>query len=551
MIISRPSGCSGSILVAILAIAPLVLPTTLLLNLQGNVSTIEASATSVNAWPVYGHDSQRTGRTDVAGPAGSLRLEWTVGTSPSDQTGDTPVVIDSRGTIYVGSDYGLVAIDPSTGLNTTVWHHPGWRVFTVALLSDGTIIAGANYLVGTSWEHGTVFALKTDGTQKWNFTLTKNIYTQIAVGADDTIYISDFHGPLYAINPSGVLQWMKIGSGSYGGVAVARDSTIYAATENNLTAYRSDGQAYWTVPVWVDAQLVVEDSGAVLAIGYLCDLTPGYCSLTSARSLFALNSSNGSVQWSSSSPYPDYHPSLAWDGSIYMVYGGDNKTSAINPDGTVKWTIQLDTTWRSTTVVDSNNVLYFHSKEGIVAIGPDGKVKWNFADPGYPIALASDGTLYYYSSRGIAALIGPDYSVTANQARIGAQVGTSVTSTLTVDPVNGFVGSIDLTTSSSPASGLSCVLSLASVTLGASQTSTMSCTGTIVGTYIVIVQGTSGRMSRTAQVRVEVSPRTISTSSILGLSPEMFYTVAGAITAIIVAVIGTVVILKGRKNNRT
>src|SRR5207245_9643548 len=140
--------------------------------LQENVSTSESSATSVNAWPVYGHDSQRTGRTDVAGPAGSLRLEWTEGTSPSDQTGDTPVVIDSRGTIYVGSDYGLVAIDPSTGLNTTVWHHPGWRVFTVALLSVGRILAGVDYLVGTSWARGNVVALITHGAEKWRCTWT-------------------------------------------------------------------------------------------------------------------------------------------------------------------------------------------------------------------------------------------------------------------------------------------------------------------------------------------------------------------------------------------
>jgi hypothetical protein len=549
VIISRPSGCCVTILVAILAVALIVVPMTLLFNLQGKVSTVEASATSVNVWPVYGHDSQRTGRTDVAGPAGTLRLQWSVGTNPSYQTGDTPVVIDSRGVIYVGSDYGLVAIDPSTGLNTTLWHQSGWRVSTVAILSDGTIIAGANYLVGTSEEHGTVFSFKPNGTQKWNFTLTKNIYAQLAVGADDTIYISDFHGPFYAIRSSGTLQWMKIGSGSYGGVALARDGTIYAATENNLTAYHQDGQAYWTVPIWVDAQLVIEDNGAILATGYQCNLTPGYCSLTTPRSLFALNSFDGSVKWSSSSPYPDFHPSLAWDGSIYMVYGGDNKTSALNPDGTVKWTIQVDTTWSTAGVVDSNNALYVHSKEGIVAIGPDGKVKWSFPDPGYPIALASDGTLYYYNTRGMAALIGPDYSVTANPASIGAQVGTPVTSTLTVYPINGFVGSIGLTASSSPASGLSCVLSPSGVTLGASKASTMSCTGTVVGTYIVIVQGTSGRMSRTAQVGVEVSPRIISNSSILGLSPEMFYTVAGAI-AVIVIVLGTLVILQRRKNIR-
>ncbi len=255
VIISRPRGSSRSVLLAILAIALIVLPTTLLLNLQGRPKIIEASATSVNVWPVYGHDGQRTGRADVAGPAGSMRLEWTVGTIPSfqGQSNDAPVAIDSRGTIYVGSDYGLVAIDPSTGLNTTLWNRSGWRVSAVALLSDGTIIAGANYLVGTSEEHGTVFSFKPDGAQKWNFTLTKNIYMQLAIGADDTIYASAFHGPFYAINPSGSLQWIKIGSGSYGGVALARDGTIYEATENNLTAYHADGQAYWTVPVWVDA----------------------------------------------------------------------------------------------------------------------------------------------------------------------------------------------------------------------------------------------------------------------------------------------------------
>ena len=274
MVFSRPSGRIGPLFHASLVIAMMMVPSVLATSAQAPASAMDAGFTAPAMWPVYGHDSQRTSRTDQAGPAAPLR-RWSVTAAPRTQNG-APIVIGSEGTVYVGSDAGLISIDPQTGVMKTFWQLQGWSVYAVAILSDGTIIAGANYRVGTSLEHGTVFGLSPAGIQKWDLTLSGNIYNQIAISKDENIYVLTHHGPLYAISSTGSLKWMKQASGSYGGVALARDDTVYASTETNLTAYHPDGQPIWSIPVWVDAQLVVQDDGTILAVGYQCGSGIGF-----------------------------------------------------------------------------------------------------------------------------------------------------------------------------------------------------------------------------------------------------------------------------------
>src|SRR2546426_1707779 len=93
-----------------------------------------------------------------------------------------------------------------------------------------------------------------------------------------------------------------------------------------------------------------------------------------------------------------------------------------------------------------------------------------------------------------------DFNVTANPTSVTANAGVSATSTITVSPVNGFTGTVSLSSTVSP-TGLTCSLSPTSVTLGSSQPSTLSCTG-IAGSYTVTVTGASGSLSHTAKVTV-------------------------------------------------
>ena len=553
MVFSRPSGRIGPLFHASLVIAMMMVPSVLATSAQAPASAMDAGFTAPAMWPVYGHDSQRTSRTDQAGPAAPLR-RWSVTAAPRTQNG-APIVIGSEGTVYVGSDAGLISIDPQTGVMKTFWQLQGWSVYAVAILSDGTIIAGANYRVGTSLEHGTVFGLSPAGIQKWDLTLSGNIYNQIAISKDENIYVLTHHGPLYAISSTGSLKWMKQASGSYGGVALARDDTVYASTETNLTAYHPDGQPIWSIPVWVDAQLVVQDDGTILAVGYQCGSGIGFCNPVSVRTLFALNP-NRTTRWSLESPSSP--PSLGWDGTIYASYNHDIR--ALDSDGTTRWNMTLNTAGYYTSgIVDANNVLYVYSDDGITAITSGGHVWWTVRDVGYPVGMGADGTLYYYyfpdglvSTGLVGALAATDFVVTANPNSFTLISGQKGFSTVTVTPRFGFSGMVTLSSKVSPSGP---IISLASSSVpggSGNDAMTIDVGGALpIGTYVVNVTGSSGYLAHSSLVSVIVThPQATLDSSLLGLSTGTLFMLAVGAATVVVAALATVVILKRRKNTR-
>ena len=105
----------------------------------------------------------------------------------------------------------------------------------------------------------------------------------------------------------------------------------------------------------------------------------------------------------------------------------------------------------------------------------------------------------------------PDFSVNTSPASVTVLADTTGTSTVTVSPINGFTGTVDLEASVAPSTGLSCSLSPTSITLGASQTSTLSCSG-IAGSYTVTVTGTSGTLTHTGTVSYTVQDFSLTAS---------------------------------------
>src|SRR2546422_2153375 len=97
-----------------------------------------------------------------------------------------------------------------------------------------------------------------------------------------------------------------------------------------------------------------------------------------------------------------------------------------------------------------------------------------------------------------------DFIVNASPSSIIVLAGAVGSSTINVTSVNGFTGTVALTNSTSPSSGLTCSLSTASVSLGTSGTATLSCRG-IARTFTVTVTGTSDSLSRAATVTFTVT----------------------------------------------
>jgi hypothetical protein len=106
----------------------------------------------------------------------------------------------------------------------------------------------------------------------------------------------------------------------------------------------------------------------------------------------------------------------------------------------------------------------------------------------------------------------PDFTVTSNPTSLTIVSGQTGNSTIRILPINGFTGVVNL--SESQPSGLSCVLSPASVTLGTSGASTLSCEGN-AGNYTIVVVGTNGSTSRSATTSYKVQDFSLTASPII------------------------------------
>jgi hypothetical protein len=97
----------------------------------------------------------------------------------------------------------------------------------------------------------------------------------------------------------------------------------------------------------------------------------------------------------------------------------------------------------------------------------------------------------------------PDFSLSASPASLTVQQGSNGNSTITVSPVNGFSGSVTLSTSALP-SGVTASFGTNPTTSTSVVTFTASGTAT-TGTSNITVTGTSGSLTHTTTVSLSIS----------------------------------------------
>jgi uncharacterized membrane protein len=119
----------------------------------------------------------------------------------------------------------------------------------------------------------------------------------------------------------------------------------------------------------------------------------------------------------------------------------------------------------------------------------------------------------YPNSPQATTYVACDFGISASPASLTFNSGSSGSSSISLNPLNGFSGSINLAVSSIlPSTGLSCSLDSTTVFLGASGNANLSCGGSSPGTYNVTVTGTGGPVSHSAMISVQVKPFSISAS---------------------------------------
>ncbi|OLD01366.1 MAG: hypothetical protein AUJ07_11465 [Crenarchaeota archaeon 13_1_40CM_3_53_5] len=114
-----------------------------------------------------------------------------------------------------------------------------------------------------------------------------------------------------------------------------------------------------------------------------------------------------------------------------------------------------------------------------------------------------------------------DFTISANPTTVSVAVGQAGTATLTISAMNGFTGTVDFTSSASPA-GLNSTTTPSSVTLGGSQNSTLTIRASTAGTYTVTVTAKNGSLAHNVTLTIVVSDRPL-VSVVRGLDGGLYW----------------------------
>ena len=321
-------------------------------------------------WPTFRKDTMHSGVSEYDTSHVDGTVKW------SFETGDaieSSPVIDSNGTIYVGSHDGyLYAINPD---GTEKWRFDAgppiydvrWNVnksimAAPAIAADGTIYiySSASYL----------FAVNPDGTEKWRFYVKwgNDFWSSPVIDLDGTIYVgsarsqedSNYDGGLVAVNPDGTQKWLFLDdSGVTSTAAIGPDGTIYFGGN------------------------VGNPSG------------PG-----NIGKVYALNPDGSQIWEFTTETWMESSPIIASDGTIYTGSGTEARMYALNPDGTEKWRFQAEEGLSSVPGIGADGTIYVGSNSGFFyAFNPNGTVKWSYSTEGAGIcsspAIGADGTIYF------------------------------------------------------------------------------------------------------------------------------------------------------------
>lgn len=241
----------------------------------------------------------------------------------------------------------------------------------------------------------------------------------MVTGPDGTLYVGAGDG-LFAFDPQGVLLWECYGVTPRAIPTLGPDGKIYVGgswPNAGLHVIGSDGRRkldYWT-------DFDVAKSPALLLDGSICFVT--------ADNILQCIHANGNLSWQynpggtiASSPAVDAN------GVIYLGYmtpdfNPDNYLVALNPDGSVKWSVLGSS--RTKPAIAPDGTIVGVDKNGVVAgYAPDGGQKWTASVANaftYPVVDANG--VVYVSGASVTALSASDGSQLWSAPLTGSATG--------------------------------------------------------------------------------------------------------------------------------
>ena len=247
------------------------------------------------------------------------------------EAGDTNITtaaIGTEGTIHVGSADGkIIAVNPNGNLKWKYDFLANDNIYAIvesslAIANDGTIYVGV-------WANNDLYlyAIKPDGTKKWSYDVGHYWGGEMgspAVAADGTIYVVADPTRLLGINPDGTPKMSLSGNFNFN-IAIGDNETIYITSADcELIAVNQNGSIKWIFDPY--SSYPCDEDGPPPLIG-----TDGtvYVSLDNFYAIYP----NGIKKWSQPLGNPGHV--IGADGNIYIG------NSILNPDGAKLETLSI------------------------------------------------------------------------------------------------------------------------------------------------------------------------------------------------------------------
>ncbi len=323
-------------------------------------------------------------------PAPTKKWEFSTGAlhplPRGDFFDDQSLAIGSDGTLYVPGNSGLYAVRPD---GTQKWFYraqyqsPAFPIHFALVDDNGNIWIDETAEVGRVV--GGAIELNPDGTEK-PFAISRERVTQLSEAYDGTIFVS-MGGSAVPVHIDGKGAEPSTSIAGYS-FSFAQDGTIYAVMSQGLAAYGHDRNTLWTQNIAAGGEPALGSDGTIYVGG---------------NGAFTAINPDGTGKWSYTlTGHLVASPAIASDGTVYFG-SDDSNLYALNSNGRVKWKFATAGAIKSTPALAKNGTVYFGSTDNnLYAIASDGKLKWKFATGGqvFSPAIGDDGTIYFQNGEG-------------------------------------------------------------------------------------------------------------------------------------------------------
>jgi outer membrane protein assembly factor BamB len=328
-------------------------------------------------WPKFRRTAMQTGRSPIL-PIDTGADPWVFTTGKGIFS---TAVIDGDNSVYVGSgDRVFYKLDEN---GREVWSVlTGEVVDSSALLDDqGIVYFGSG--------DGFFYALdREDGSQIWRFeadppsvngALINWFEGNVAMGVDGTLYVPNDNRCTYALDrATGMPSWCFVTRDQTWSLPALNPQTNrlfmgsnYPLFENVFGIGADDGSKLWNFAalgtVAASPMVATNEADGLVAVGAF----DGF--------LHALAQDDGATRWSFGARDHIYaSPAQAEDGTIIQP-SADGTIYAVDPiDGSLVWAYDTREPIRSSPAIDGDGNIYVGSGEGqMFVLNPDGTLRWS------------------------------------------------------------------------------------------------------------------------------------------------------------------------------